>query len=74
MFLFVLRYNGACTSREEGVRGSEYIIMVATSKIINVNHVIMELSQYRAKEEFYGNKYVVDSANKVEPIVWWKGT
>lgn len=70
------RYNGDGLNTDEQLNGMEFIDDQVTKMFDPeaATEIIRELSEYRAKEGFFGNSYVKKSSLNVDSVVWWKGT
>ncbi|GAB6019011.1 hypothetical protein CHUAL_013995 [Chamberlinius hualienensis] len=70
------KFNGGSLTRDEQIQGTEFIIKIITRLFgdDNSTEVISELAEYRAKNGFYGKSYVIQTAETVDAVTWWKGT
>jgi hypothetical protein len=69
------KFNGECLSKSEQIQGAEFIDKVVTRKSGTERsaEVIAELAEYRSKEGFLGQAFVLKSVSATEAAVWWKG-
>jgi hypothetical protein len=69
------KYNGNSLSQVDQICGSEYIHSLVADMENAVQEIIFkQLAEYRAKEGFFSKPYVKAAANKLDAVVWWKGT
>lgn len=66
--------QGTSLSSEEYIDANEFIYNISKARGLNTNIIMSELANYKTKSSgFWLKNYLWESANSMEPLVWWNG-